>query len=827
MRNRNKTFVIKSLDFASLFLICSLLLVSIIVNDIGLKKILFCIISLFTASYIMAKTKSFYHPLFLFYIAFFYFIGGSVFLDVLFPNYNFAKTHFFTNYEFSKDIQNEMLLLINFVQFGILLASFSIKERIGKYEVIHNIRLRQYFYLVFILAFFIKLISIFLIINQVFKYGYISLYLKPIVLPPFIRMGDDLFIPSIACLLAFQLEKKQIKSVVFALILIGIAGLLTGNRSSGIGFLLLSIVVKNIYEPMKNRYFAVVFIFLLFLILLVQVLRIGEKIEISDLLGDIVGSIVPTIGYGIQYKNEFNDSFLLIINFIVNYIDYFLRIFTGISILPNFPSGPSSMLALEGHDSAARISYFANSQYYLGGMGMGTSAYLEYFWLGGLISVIVLTFVNLKFMLHLYENYNRSIHCRFFFIIFLNGWFLSNRTSALEYLNIFYLVKFIPIVLLTLILFYYMNRRCNMKRVLFSIFNFGSGGAEHVLLNILKHNKDSSQPWDVTVFVEDDVGVLREEYIKYATILTVKTPKIKFLDRILKRIVLNSSFLMNFFVFKGREYDISVAYLEGGPAKIVKNIRKTKKKIAWIHTDISCFSDKIRKKYRNIYNSYEHIYFVSQSIKDKFLMVYPEISCADLSVVYNPINFEVIKSKSEEFVVANDNKKFNVITVGRFSQEKGIDRVIEIAYILKCSNIHFTLIGNGVNFDELKQKAIGLENVTFLGYQKNPFPYILSSDLYLLPSRREGYPTCLCEALALGKPIISSDCTGAREVLVDSGIILPNEDSEFIKQAVCMLRELSENKDKYEKIKKISVKRASEFDYKLDMDLLRNYVMKL
>jgi len=71
----------------------------------------------------------------------------------------------------------------------------------------------------------------------------------------------------------------------------------------------------------------------------------------------------------------------------------------------------------------------------------------------------------------------------------------------------------------------------------------------------------------------------------------------------------------------------------------------------------------------------------------------------------------------------------------------------------------------------------GLENnVIYAGEQKNPYPFIKSADLFILPSRREGFPNALLEAMALGVCSISTDCpTGPKEIIENNknGILVP------------------------------------------------------
>lgn len=57
------------------------------------------------------------------------------------------------------------------------------------------------------------------------------------------------------------------------------------------------------------------------------------------------------------------------------------------------------------------------------------------------------------------------------------------------------------------------------------------------------------------------------------------------------------------------------------------------------------------------------------------------------------------------------------------------------------------------------------KSFTLLGYNKNPYKYVRSCDLYVCSSRREGFSTAVTESLIVGTPVISTECSGAIELL--------------------------------------------------------------
>lgn len=92
------------------------------------------------------------------------------------------------------------------------------------------------------------------------------------------------------------------------------------------------------------------------------------------------------------------------------------------------------------------------------------------------------------------------------------------------------------------------------------------------------------------------------------------------------------------------------------------------------------------------------------------------------------------------------------------------------------------ILGDGYAFDHLQKlkKELGIENIfSMIGYVDNPYPYIKNADFFILPSRYEGYPTVLFEAIVLKKKIIATDVSGVREMLENGNLGIISENSEW------------------------------------------------
>ena len=376
------------------------------------------------------------------------------------------------------------------------------------------------------------------------------------------------------------------------------------------------------------------------------------------------------------------------------------------------------------------------------------------------------------------------------------------------------------------------------KKVLFLIHTLGAGGAEKVLVNLVNN---ISSNYDVTVMTVIDTGIYKNylnENIHYKTMF--KIPRIlrkkekNTSGSLLNKTSKKKKILAKVYSFfwkimptkllyrlKIREkYDVEVAFLEGICAKIISSSNQKSKKLSWIHVDMinEKKSDAIfwnKKSAKKCYEKFDRVVSVSNEVRSQFIKKF-DFDSKKVVVKYNPIDVEEIVSKSKE-KIEEETKKFNMISVGRLSKQKGYDRLLKIVKKLKEDGFDFKLsiIGIGPKEEELKNyiKENELEEyVSLLGFKANPFPYVKKSDLFVCSSRAEGFSTVACEAAILGIPIVTTNCSGMEELLGNSeyGLITDNEEEPLY---VGLKSILADNK-LYELYKQKIKKLRSKFDVK-------------
>jgi len=133
-------------------------------------------------------------------------------------------------------------------------------------------------------------------------------------------------------------------------------------------------------------------------------------------------------------------------------------------------------------------------------------------------------------------------------------------------------------------------------------------------------------------------------------------------------------------------------------------------------------------------------------------------------------------------------------TVAVFRIQKRLDWWLEAAFRVRERDpaAHFIIVGDGVFRDELVKQTASLElgdRVHFVGLQKDVRPYLAAMDVYMISSAVEGLPVALLEAMAMGRPIASTDVGGISEAIKDgkTGLLTPPGQPARLASAVSQL----------------------------------------
>ena len=184
-------------------------------------------------------------------------------------------------------------------------------------------------------------------------------------------------------------------------------------------------------------------------------------------------------------------------------------------------------------------------------------------------------------------------------------------------------------------------------------------------------------------------------------------------------------------------------------------------------------------------------------------------------VIPNGVDFELFKY--------NPITNKNVLFIGRFSKDKGIDLLPElIEQIMMIKDATFTAVcpynsAEG-ELKEIRELIAKLEQkyeerlkiITAPQYQEKLIKLYQKSQVYIQPSRYESFGLCILEAMATGRPVVAFNVGGIPEVIGDAGFIVNNK-----KEFIYKVSQLLENKGECIRTGKNANKRSKIFDWDL------------
>lgn len=286
-----------------------------------------------------------------------------------------------------------------------------------------------------------------------------------------------------------------------------------------------------------------------------------------------------------------------------------------------------------------------------------------------------------------------------------------------------------------------------------------------------------------------------------------------------------------------KKLEIDIAYSFGPTANVV-NIFSRRREQVWI--GIRSYMDmENERKIRLFCKMSDKVLCCSKRIEDEIKTKY---NCRKAITVYNPLDVEEIKKKAEyeDPRLPWENREHIIVSMGREDDVKGYWHLIKSFSLVRKSipDAKLMIIGDG-DFEEYRNLAKQLElaeYIYFPGMKKNPFPYLKAGEVYVLSSYNEGFPNALLEAMALGVPVIATDCmTGPSEILEDRfGVLIPNMspeknmDAEIITEEEQLLSEeikrMLTDKEYSERYKTAAFLRAGDFSNRAYIETLKRHI---
>ena len=228
-----------------------------------------------------------------------------------------------------------------------------------------------------------------------------------------------------------------------------------------------------------------------------------------------------------------------------------------------------------------------------------------------------------------------------------------------------------------------------------------------------------------------------------------------------------------------QKFDVVIDYMGYGLFNTFYAAKKVQGKIkfTWVHFEPEIAMPDFYA-FRQILNEYNYIMCVSKSGLEQVCDMMPELS-SKCRVFHNIVNEVEIKRLAEEDEIKKVLNKINILSGGRLDPQKGYDILIKVISRLYKEGypVALRIIGEGWQRTELENMInddiYAAESVELLGQRINPYPYFKTCDIYIQPSRHEGYGIAVAEARMFDKPILVTDFAGAREQLTHgvTGII--------------------------------------------------------
>jgi len=249
-----------------------------------------------------------------------------------------------------------------------------------------------------------------------------------------------------------------------------------------------------------------------------------------------------------------------------------------------------------------------------------------------------------------------------------------------------------------------------------------------------------------------------------------------------------------------RRADILVGSLEMTPTFLAVTFGKLtgKPSVGFVRNSLPELLRGMPRRYttltRRFYPGLTRVVAISNGIRESVEALVPGLS-GRVRTVYIPLELGVVQRCAEEPLPGSAPPEPYLVAVGRLEPQKGFDVLLRAYARLRARGVTHLLVivGDGGEAERLRELAASLgvaPGVVFAGFQANPYPWMRGAAVFVSSSRFEGFCRVIAEALALGTPVVATDCpSGPAEVLDGGrvGVLVPNEDDAALAEGLYRL----------------------------------------
>ena len=332
-----------------------------------------------------------------------------------------------------------------------------------------------------------------------------------------------------------------------------------------------------------------------------------------------------------------------------------------------------------------------------------------------------------------------------------------------------------------------MSRR---KQAVFLINSLAGGGAERVMCTLLRHSEAERAEFDMTLALLDD------EPAAYAPPDWVEVRQLDCKQSVARSVLAVRR------LFDEIRPDVSLSFLTRANAANVLNAHMpcviSERANTSAHFSRGLRGATSRALVRAIYPRATRIIAVSEGVatdlRDNF-----GVGAERVTAIANPVDIEAIEAKAQLNTQPAVDGRY-IMAAGRMIKGKNFEMLIR-AFAAAGGDYKLVIAGEGGEREALMAAAAACgvaDRVVLPGFVDNPYPLMRNADLFVLSSNAEGFPNALVEAMALGVPVIATNCpSGPSEILAEAaresitrltyaphGVIVPPNSIEDMTEAL-------------------------------------------